>query len=370
MTELGGPIRGIFDRVRAVTMDEVQAAARRRRRRRRNRALTAAAGSLAAVVAVLVALLAFVPSGSPTKVIVRPAGNTPAPTSTSVPGGLSATLSLPETEIPAGGSFPAVITMDNTTGSPEVVDGCGGLFEIELEGNGYQAPQRGLTCLQRETIPPGKSRYTVTVSASYYSCTSNGSGASSEAPACIGNDELPPLPPGLYQATVFFQSASHVALPKPIPVRVLAAPPACRAADVSVYVAKKNPSNANQSSDYIGIRNTGRSDCLLRGYPRVAVTGSGTSDVQILHQSAYEISDPGAVSIALQPGSSAYFGVGWSTEGPTCAAIDRLGVTLPGGGSPVSVPASLKACAGTDGRPFLDVTSVAPAGAFSGAPAP
>lgn len=145
---------------------------------------------------------------------------------------------------------------------------------------------------------------------------------------------------------------------------------ACQIGQVSIAVAKVNPGNGNQSSVYIGIRNAGDTDCSLLGYPGVAARHTTGPAVEVLHQGSYEIPDPVTTLVDLQPGRSAYFGVGWLDVDPPCAQIQSLDVSLPAEPGGSEVPLAIAACASNGTTPILDVTTMAAADAFTGGAPP
>ncbi len=113
----------------------------------------------------------------------------------------------------------AQVVIENATGHPLDLTGCGSLFAVALARPGYQ-PQIGWpTCAQRIVIPSGRTVEHVTVMASYLECSS-GAQTPPTLPTCLPGGPLPPLPVGQYQATLF-QSTQVGPAPEPIPVRVI-----------------------------------------------------------------------------------------------------------------------------------------------------
>ena len=366
MSELSEQIKSAFDRVPGVSVEEAQEFSRRRRVRNRSIAGLGGVTALALAVALLAVLLPG--GGSSTSVKVRPAGGGSTPSassqtpSSSASPAVTASVRLAEDTVPTGGSLSAVVTVSNSSGSSVSFTGCGDIFEVLLTSSSYRPGPAWSLCAQRLSISPGQSTYTVPVEASFSGCGTPG------LPACTGSTPIP-LPPGIYQARLFSQTPS-VSLPAPTSVQVVAAAPACRSDEVSVSVAKQNPGNAGQPSDYIGIKNVTGQPCDIGGYPGVS-TASGQGPVQTLKQGSYEIRDPGTMSIQLLPGHSVYFGIGWQNSNPPCSQLRSLQVAVTSDAQPINLTITITACAQNGSRPELDVTAIAPASAFTaGAPPP
>jgi hypothetical protein len=109
------------------------------------------------------------------------------------------------------------LIVENGTGRAIHTMGCGTLFAVALASRTFQPTVGWLHCLQRFTIPVGRSSYRVTVEARYGQC---GPGSSYSAIKTCGPDRRPPpLPPGDYHA-ILFQAGRLVQAPSPLPVRV------------------------------------------------------------------------------------------------------------------------------------------------------
>jgi hypothetical protein len=109
----------------------------------------------------------------------------------------------------------AVVT--NTAGHAIHVSGCVKLFQVLLTSSTYRPPVAWFTCLQRFTIPVGKSRYPVTVWASYSQCSLDR--PQHGLKPCRPDGRMPPLPPGTYHAKLF-QLHNLVRIPPAPMVRV------------------------------------------------------------------------------------------------------------------------------------------------------
>jgi hypothetical protein len=129
---------------------------------------------------------------------------------------LSAKILLPSRTMTAGTSMTGKVVIVNNTGQAIHASGCGSLFQVNLVSARYHPEIFWTTCLQRFTIPTGRSSYPVTVDSIYHHCTQHG--RSNDVPRCTTHG-MPLLPPGSYRAT-FFQVRHLVPAPPAIPVRV------------------------------------------------------------------------------------------------------------------------------------------------------
>src|SRR5262245_45694457 len=117
----------------------------------------------------------------------------------------------------AGSSMSGRLIVENSSGRAIHAWGCGTLFAVVLASRTYHPTVAWPACLQRLTIPIGRSSYRVTVEARYGQC---GPGSSDSAiKACGPDGRMPPLPPGDYNA-ILFQAHDLVRAPPPVPVRV------------------------------------------------------------------------------------------------------------------------------------------------------
>ncbi len=109
------------------------------------------------------------------------------------------------------------VLVDNATGHPIHVLGCGSLFQVDLTSRGYRPAVGWPACLQRITIPVGHTRYRVTVESTYNQCGPGG--RRDGLRACRPGGGMPSLPPGTYHARLF-QVRPLVRTPPAITVRV------------------------------------------------------------------------------------------------------------------------------------------------------
>ena len=99
----------------------------------------------------------------------------------------------------------------------------GTTFQVLLISSTYHPDVGWLACLQTLTIPAGRSSYPVTVDASYSACSPGRPRDGFKA--CLHGEQPPPLPPGVYRATLF-QDGHLIPAPPAITVRVTPAQPA------------------------------------------------------------------------------------------------------------------------------------------------
>ncbi|HTK15149.1 MAG TPA: META domain-containing protein [Acidimicrobiia bacterium] len=130
---------------------------------------------------------------------------------------VTARIELPSTTMTAGSTMTAHVVVENDTGHDVRATGCGSLFGVGLRN--AHIPQDVIfpLCAEEFTIPVGESSYPVPVLAEYYACDAAGDQG---LPRCLP-DGTPPLPPGVYQATLY-QASPVVPAPPPIDVTVTA----------------------------------------------------------------------------------------------------------------------------------------------------
>jgi hypothetical protein len=170
------------------------------------------------VSVIAVALLASACSGSGHPSALesgrQPTTTTMPPPKRVVP--VSATMFLGSRTIQAGSFIHGEVIVENRTRRALQWTACDALFEIVL-GNGRIKPT-GLwhQCRRSFTIPQGKSRYAVTVTATYQGCSAQ---SSTVLVTCEPGARVPPLPPGDYNA-ILFQAGPFVPPPPSIAVVV------------------------------------------------------------------------------------------------------------------------------------------------------
>jgi hypothetical protein len=133
-------------------------------------------------------------NGAPKDVPLARSPRRPAPA-----GDLRADLSLPSSSVLAGEVLEGEVVVQNDTGEPVDIEGCGSPYQVVLRNAEVQQTANWTNCLQTFTLPVGESRWPVSLSASYNSCTTD---TGSTGRRC-GPSGLPPaLPIGTYDATV------------------------------------------------------------------------------------------------------------------------------------------------------------------------
>ncbi len=130
----------------------------------------------------------------------------------------STELKLPPT-IAAGAIIEGELVIDNTTGQTIELTGCGSPFTVVLESADGSIRQNigSLACLSYHTVPVGRSSWSVTVFGTDGNACAGGS-TTPGLPACGPDGRPPPLPPGLYTATVEMPSSLPAAPPVEIVV--------------------------------------------------------------------------------------------------------------------------------------------------------
>jgi heat shock protein HslJ len=130
--------------------------------------------------------------------------------------GITARIDLPSTTMIAGSTMTGHVVVENDTGHAVRATGCGGLFGVGLQNAEIRQAVIFPSCAEEITIPMGESSYPVPVLAEYYACDAAGDQGLQR---CLPNGGAPPLPPGIYQATLF-QASPIVPAPLPIDVTV------------------------------------------------------------------------------------------------------------------------------------------------------
>ena len=151
----------------------------------------------------------------------------PADTATTAPpgsavvvssGSVTASITLPTTTVRAGGTVSGTITVENDSGKPIHLLGCGSVYAVLLVRADYRHSPSWPLCAQEITIPTGESSYPVAVTATYQECSPQGTKGIRE---CDRDGSLPPLPAGRYEATT---TAVGPGLPVPAAVSVTVTP--------------------------------------------------------------------------------------------------------------------------------------------------
>lgn len=212
----------------AETVRPVEVNRVRRRRPRRRTALLVAAAAVA--VALATASLAWIARDDPAERVTtdptqpeRPPETSSTTVDPTVTAPLSGRIELAETTVEAGGTIEGRVVVNNNTGEPIIVVGCGSIFQVALANDEIEPMVGWNLCAQDITIPTGESTYPVSVRASYNTCLGESGESTIPMVPCL-EDGLPPaLPPGDYEARLY-QGPEVVPEPSPIEIRVIASP--------------------------------------------------------------------------------------------------------------------------------------------------
>jgi hypothetical protein len=195
------------------------AAVRRRALRRRVRLVGSSVVPVLAIAIALVVLLA--PGSDPTGFVTASAPSTSTPstsTSTSAPAtGVSIRLDLPALTMTAGSSMDGTVVVENNTGQALDVSGCQLLFQVALRSADVTPEIGWPACLQHLTVPAGESRYPVTLTARYSSCSPRG--PHDGLLGCV-DGKPPAVPVGTYDAVIFPTNDHIFPVPPPLEIEV------------------------------------------------------------------------------------------------------------------------------------------------------
>ena len=148
----------------------------------------------------------------------------------------------------------------------------------------------------------------------------------------------------------------------------------CRPDQLRLTLDKTLPGLSQQAGAFFELHNISTTRCSLYGYPGFEAFGASGSvePVDDSRGSSYQINDPGPHTVALSPGGSAYFGVGWgdydvvrqTTQG--CIDTARIASVPPNTFSPLYADAALRSiCPEGGGLPRVTITAVAAKSAFT-----
>jgi hypothetical protein len=122
---------------------------------------------------------------------------------------VTAQIALPAHTMRAGSTMHAHVIVENDTGVPVRIGGCGQLFRVVLGNAKVKPDDVAPACLQLFMIPTGSSSYPVTITATHMACTGT---PQAGIATCLPNGQQPPLPTGAYHLYVF-GAGSAVKLP-------------------------------------------------------------------------------------------------------------------------------------------------------------
>lgn len=113
---------------------------------------------------------------------------------------LTGTLVLPASTVRSGEALSGEVVVQNNTGAPIQVPGCGSPYGVKLHNATYSEEPIYPMCLTTFTLPVGESRWPVTIQATYPTCTSSVPPVGDRA--CNPDGSIPGLPLGTYHVTV------------------------------------------------------------------------------------------------------------------------------------------------------------------------
>jgi hypothetical protein len=148
-----------------------------------------------------------------------PAPPAAKPRTAAPPAPVSVQVVLPSQTVAAGSQLTGHVVVNNSSGHAIRTAGCGALFTVALASKSYHPIVATLSCLQFFTIPKGRSSYRVHVLGSYLGCSVGHPRGGLQA--CLPGLKAPPLPPGRYRATLYFQVKPFAPAPPAIPVTVI-----------------------------------------------------------------------------------------------------------------------------------------------------
>ena len=156
------------------------------------------------VVAVAAVILAVffvpLPHVSLFKRLVAPA-KVSTPTSTTVLAPVEIQLLLDRTQVTAGTPIRGEAMLTNTTGRTITVETCAADGWLSVGLTNHEASSIPLSpaiaCAPTVRLSPGLSRFPITISSDFQSCTQTSSQATPQLPVCTSQGE-PPLPAGQY----------------------------------------------------------------------------------------------------------------------------------------------------------------------------
>jgi hypothetical protein len=193
--------------------------------------LTSPAGSLAGSASPSTSTTILVPptGASPPVELVPPATPPPLTVSSTVPpllpppGALTTTIELPSTTLVAGSTVNGSLVVTNHTNETfNLTQGCRPNWVVGLQSGSVRfVPGFTLECGGDPFfVPPGVSRLPFKLTVTYQGCSMDPQAATADFPACISGDQMPPLPPGAYEA-VLVSGTSALSAP-PVDVQVVA----------------------------------------------------------------------------------------------------------------------------------------------------
>ena len=309
---------------------------------------------------------------------------------------VTATVELDKTTFVPGEDVTGEITFTNHLPTDALItdpNGCLGKWGVGIApGHARVEVYQTQECGHGATLPepagsylafrPGITRVPLRVSGTFQGCTGSDV-VTKETPRCLANYRPPNLPLGPARIQLVISDAGgHVRAPGPIPIRFVRRgerPRFCTAAQLAIRESGIGLAMGSGRATFTAA-NTSHRSCHLDGYPVVGiysdlvVTAERYSAIKSDHGDSFLVPEVRSRAVALRPGDTASFSVGYSTRSAgdsseTCARkLTALAVTLPDQGGTVDVPTAMKPCPGTQvgANEGLVAVSVSPFVAGSG----
>lgn len=155
-------------------------------------------------------------SGSPSSLL----------TATSPPAGaLTIRIRLPSTTLVAGATVHGTLVVTNHTHTTfNLTHGCRPHWGVGLGSSTIPfSPAFTTECASAPLlVPPGVNRLPFTLFVTYLRCLMSGTGSTPDFPACVNGNQMPPLPPGRYQAQLVSETPALSAAPVEVTVVAVA----------------------------------------------------------------------------------------------------------------------------------------------------
>jgi hypothetical protein len=95
----------------------------------------------------------------------------------------------------------------------------------------------------------------------------------------------------------------------------------------------------NHEGVHLRVENTGKTACIISGYPGLALEGAGHTAIKttVQHGDTYFEKDAGAHEITIQPGKAAYADMAWTHLGQSTAHVKYVQISPTGGSAHTTV---------------------------------
>lgn len=368
MSDLDSRIRRLFDTAAPVTLDEVKNRhpATTPARRRNYRRVAIAVGACVVVIACVAAIAAHRHPGTSRVAVETPPTAKPATTAGGVPAGLTprlstitrrgvtVTVALERTQLPANATLKATVTVANRTGKKisEPLACRNSALTIGLSNGKLTTAWSwsAVGCVKAFAFDPGTTTLAVNVTTT--------------APTTAG---LGPLPPGNYQAKLYF-NRFPLPVPAAIPVTILpgsttptvpaASTPTCLPAQLSLRAGGYGEAGG-QFTQTLTFTNHGQLSCRLSGWPRVEALNATGNPLPGKNDNVRQDlpPQPDSHSVTIAAGGTASFDVYGADYNPVknraCPMTASALVIAPNTSSPVRVDVHIPDCGGFSVAPVV-----------------